>query len=174
MNKSLFPVLALGLLGLPAAPADLLLQNAPAQVFFSPRGSCTAALAVNIGAARKTVFVQACGLDSEPVIQALRQARERGVSVMVALDGSLGGGRDSVAESLARAGIPTWVDRAHTMAHNSLMVIDGEVVITGSFDYTRAAEEQNADNLLIIRDKGLAVLYRQNFDLHLGHAERVK
>lgn len=174
MNKPLFTVLALGLLASPAAPADLLLQNAPAQVFFSPRGSCTAALAVNIGAARKTVFVQACGLDSEPVIQALKQARERGVSVMVALDGSLGGGRDSVAESLARAGIPTWVDRAHAMAHNSLMVIDGEVVITGSFEYTRAAEEQNADNLLIIRDKGLAVLYRQNFDLHLGHAERVK
>ena len=39
------------------------------------------------------------------------------------------------------------------------MIIDGETVITGSFNFTKAAEEKNAENLLVIRDKALAMKY---------------
>jgi phosphatidylserine/phosphatidylglycerophosphate/cardiolipin synthase-like enzyme len=41
------------------------------------------------------------------------------------------------------------------------MVIDEETVITGSFNFTKAAEEKNAENLLVIRDKILAERYGQ-------------
>jgi phosphatidylserine/phosphatidylglycerophosphate/cardiolipin synthase-like enzyme len=51
------------------------------------------------------------------------------------------------------------------------MVIDGEVVITGSFNFTKAAEEKNAENLLVIRDKKLAELYMKNWHEHEKHSE---
>jgi phosphatidylserine/phosphatidylglycerophosphate/cardiolipin synthase-like enzyme len=50
------------------------------------------------------------------------------------------------------------------------MVIDGETVITGSFNFTRAAEEKNLENLLIIRDAGLAQIYTENWVLHCRHS----
>jgi phosphatidylserine/phosphatidylglycerophosphate/cardiolipin synthase-like enzyme len=51
------------------------------------------------------------------------------------------------------------------------MIIDGETVITGSFNFTKAAEENNAENLLVIRDKKLAERYTENWQEHAGHSE---
>jgi phosphatidylserine/phosphatidylglycerophosphate/cardiolipin synthase-like enzyme len=51
------------------------------------------------------------------------------------------------------------------------MVIDGKTVITGSFNFTKAAEENNAENLLIIHDRKLALLYIKNWQEHERHSE---
>jgi len=51
------------------------------------------------------------------------------------------------------------------------MVIDGEKVITGSFNFTKAAEEQNAENLLVIQDLPLAAKYLANWQAHAAHSE---
>ena len=80
----------------------------------------------------------------------------------------------SAAVFLLHAGIPTRIDAAHAIAHNKIMVIDGETVITGSFNFTRAAEEKNAENLLIISDKSLAEKYISNWKLHARHSEVYK
>jgi phosphatidylserine/phosphatidylglycerophosphate/cardiolipin synthase-like enzyme len=52
------------------------------------------------------------------------------------------------------------------------MIIDKETVITGSFNFTRAAEEKNAENLLIIKSKELAGIYIENWGRHREHSER--
>jgi phosphatidylserine/phosphatidylglycerophosphate/cardiolipin synthase-like enzyme len=44
-------------------------------------------------------------------------------------------------------------------------------VITGSFNFTNAAEEKNAENLLIIKSKGLAKSYADNWHKHRQHSE---
>ncbi len=51
------------------------------------------------------------------------------------------------------------------------MIIDGQTVITGSFNFTKAAEENNAENLLIIYDKKLAERYMNNWQEHKRHSE---
>jgi phosphatidylserine/phosphatidylglycerophosphate/cardiolipin synthase-like enzyme len=71
-------------------------------------------------------------------------------------------------------GIPTYIDFMHTIAHNKIMILDKETVITGSFNFTKAAEEKNAENLLILKDKGLAAVYIDNWVKHKKHSERYK
>ena len=51
------------------------------------------------------------------------------------------------------------------------MVIDGYLVLTGSFNFTKAAEENNAENLLVINDPALAKLYLDNWHSHEAHSE---
>jgi phosphatidylserine/phosphatidylglycerophosphate/cardiolipin synthase-like enzyme len=51
------------------------------------------------------------------------------------------------------------------------MIIDDQTVLTGSFNFTKAAEEQNAENLLVIHDPQLAAKYAQNWKQHLQHSE---
>jgi phosphatidylserine/phosphatidylglycerophosphate/cardiolipin synthase-like enzyme len=51
------------------------------------------------------------------------------------------------------------------------MIIDGETVIIGSFNFTEAAEENNAENLLVIRDKKFASLYAKNWQEHAKHSD---
>lgn len=52
------------------------------------------------------------------------------------------------------------------------MVIDKVVVITGSFNFTKAAEEKNAENLLVLRSKELAKGYIENWERHKEHSEK--
>jgi phosphatidylserine/phosphatidylglycerophosphate/cardiolipin synthase-like enzyme len=77
----------------------------------------------------------------------------------------------SSADFLANQGVPTLIDATHAIAHNKVMVIDGEMVLTGSFNFTKAAQEKNAENLLIIRDPALAAQYTQNWDAHCQHSQ---
>jgi phosphatidylserine/phosphatidylglycerophosphate/cardiolipin synthase-like enzyme len=63
------------------------------------------------------------------------------------------------------------IDAQQAIANNKVMIIDGETVITGSFNFTKAAEESNAENLLVIRDRKLAERYIKNWQEHERHSE---
>jgi phosphatidylserine/phosphatidylglycerophosphate/cardiolipin synthase-like enzyme len=54
---------------------------------------------------------------------------------------------------------------------NKVIVIDGETVIGRSFNYTRAAQDKNAENVEITRDKALAARYIENWQGHARHSE---
>ena len=69
----------------------------------------------------------------------------------------------SSADFLVHEGVPTWLDTGHTIAHNKIMIIDDATVITGSFNFTKAAETHNAENLLVIHDADLAKKYSDNW-----------
>jgi phosphatidylserine/phosphatidylglycerophosphate/cardiolipin synthase-like enzyme len=122
--------------------------------------------------AKKQVLVQAYSFTSAPIARALVDAKHRGVDVQVILDKSQRGARYSSATFLANEGVPTYIDPVHKIAHNKVMVIDGQTVITGSFNFTKSAEEGNAENLLVINNAPrLAQRYAQNWQDHLGHSE---
>ena len=125
-----------------------------------------------LDAAKATVLVQAYSFTSAPIAKALVDAHKRGVKVEVILDKSQRTEKYSEADFLAQhAGIPTAIDAQHAIAHNKVMIIDDETVITGSFNFTKAAEENNAENLLVIRDQALAAKYTANWKAHAEHSE---
>jgi phosphatidylserine/phosphatidylglycerophosphate/cardiolipin synthase-like enzyme len=63
--------------------------------------------------------------------------------------------------------IPTYIDSAHAIAHNKIIIIDRSTLITGSFNFTKKAEEKNAENLLILNgNKPLVDRYIRNFEEH--------
>jgi len=82
--------------------------------------------------------------------------------------------RKGIPSGLANAGISTKIDAAHVIAHNKVMIIDREIVITGSFNFSKAAEESNAENLLVIRDKELASRYIENWQFHDEHSDHYR
>ncbi|MGA2083203.1 MAG: phospholipase D family protein [Holophaga sp.] len=157
----------------PLPAADLVLKDTPVHVYFSPGGGAQAALTAAIGQARATILVQAYSFTSAPIAGALKAAHDRGVAVRAILDKSQRTERYSGLTYLVHAGIPVWVDAAHPIAHDKVMVIDGRVVVTGSFNFTRAAEEKNGENLLIIESPALAQLYTKNWQAHLAHSDPV-
>jgi len=140
------------------------------QVCFSPRGGAASAITQSLDNAKILVLVQAYSFTSMPIVEALVSAHNRGVTVQVLLDKSQRTQRSTAASLLDQAGIRTYFDVAHAIAHNKVMVIDNEIVITGSYNFTKAAEERNAENLLIIRSKELAARYVENWRIHLRHS----
>jgi phosphatidylserine/phosphatidylglycerophosphate/cardiolipin synthase-like enzyme len=142
-------------------------------VYFSPKGGCTAAIVAVLNKAKTTIDMQAYSFTSTDIAAALAQAHDRGVKVRAILDRKENEtGQYSGATYLVNHQVPTWTDGKHPIAHNKIMIVDGETVITGSFNFTQQAENSNAENLLIITGKPkLAAAYEANFAEHLGHSD---
>ncbi len=142
-------------------------------VYFSPKGGCTAAIVDQLAKATKTIDMQAYSFTSTDIAAALAAAHDRGVSVRAILDRKDNEtGQYSGATYLLNHQVPTWTDGKHPIAHNKIMIIDHETIVTGSFNFTQQAETANADNLLILTGKPkLAAAYESNFESHLKHSE---
>jgi phosphatidylserine/phosphatidylglycerophosphate/cardiolipin synthase-like enzyme len=141
------------------------------EVYFSPHGGATEAVVSALEHATNTVLVQAYSFTSAPIARALVDAGRRSVKVQVILDKSQRTEKYSEADFLKNEAIPTLIDAQHAIAHNKIMIIDGYLVLTGSFNFTKAAEENNAENLLVINDPVLAKQYAQNWQVHARHSE---
>jgi phosphatidylserine/phosphatidylglycerophosphate/cardiolipin synthase-like enzyme len=150
---------------------EIAVDQAAIQVRFSPGGKPTDLVVDVLDNAKQTVLVQAYSFTSAPIAEALRNAHRRGVNVRVILDKGQRSEKYTSATFLHNAGIPVWIDKKHAIAHNKVMVIDSNIVITGSFNFTKAAESRNAENLLVIRNAEIAKQYIENWNKCRGHAE---
>jgi phosphatidylserine/phosphatidylglycerophosphate/cardiolipin synthase-like enzyme len=162
-------ILATG--GQAVACSSLVLNNTPCEVYFSPDGGAQDAIVREIGKARSSILVQAFSFTSAPIAKALIEAKKRGVAIAAILDKSQRTERYTGATFLKNEGISVMIDAAHAIAHNKVIVIDSGVVITGSFNFTKSAEERNAENLLVIRSPELAKIYSANWAEHKKHSE---
>ena len=141
-------------------------------VYFSPDGGGTEAIVREIDEARQRIWVLAYSFTSAPIAEALVAAHKRGVEVLAVLDKSNQTGKYTAATFLTNAGITTLIDDQHAIAHNKVMVIDDRTLITGSFNFTKAAETRNAENLLVMNHvPDLARMYARNIVVHLRHSQ---
>ena len=134
---------------------------------FTPGQDCTSVIVDHIAKAQRDILVQAYSFTSAPILDAIKAAQGRGVRVLVVLDKS----QTEPAAELAQAGIAVKMDRQHAIAHNKVMIFDQAQVLTGSFNFSAAAQKRNAENLVILDDPGLVASYLDNFLRHAGHAE---
>ena len=165
------------LISLIVVPAHAAEPFSPARVavYFSPNGGATEAVVSELNAAQIQVMMQAYSFTSAPIAKALVEAHKRGVKILAVLDKSNETDKYSAATFLNNAGIQPLIDDKHAIAHTKVMVIDSATIITGSFNFTKAAEVKNAENLLVIKDAPeLVKAYEVTIRLHAGHAHPYK
>ncbi len=147
-----------------------------AQVAFTPGDEAATLVVEAVRKARRQVLVQAYSFTHKDIAQALVDARHRGVDVQVIADPvQHERGATSVVAWLEGQGVPVWMDGEHAAAHNKVMVIDtgtpDAAVITGSFNFTHAAQYRNAENLLLLQGHpALAEAYAANWRRHRIHS----
>ncbi|MGE5581466.1 MAG: phospholipase D family protein [Bacillota bacterium] len=134
------------------------------EVGFSPQGGITDMIVKELNSAKSSIEVQAYSFTSPPIAKALVDAEKRGVKVRVIVDKSQKTEKYSIVTYLTNAGVPVHIDTGFAIAHSKIMIVDQINVITGSFNFTKSAEERNAENCLILRgNKELADLYMKNW-----------
>jgi phosphatidylserine/phosphatidylglycerophosphate/cardiolipin synthase-like enzyme len=122
--------------------------------------------------AKLEILIQTYSFTSTPIAKALVNVHKIGIHVEIILDKSNKSEKYSAGDFTAYMGVTTYIDSEHAIAYNKIIIIDKETVITGSFNFTKAAEEKNAENLLIIRNKKLAEIYIDNWYKHKEHSDR--
>lgn len=119
----------------------------------------------------KPLLVAAYGLTSRPFGKALIAAAQRGVKVRVIADAKANR-RGGITRDLSAGGIPVRYSDRYAIMHNKFMVVGGDTVETGSFNFTSAATNRNAENVMIITgNRAVASQYRQEWQRLWDEAE---
>lgn len=146
------------------------------QVAFTPWDDAEGLIVEAIRQAKRQVLLQAFSFTSRALAGALVAARRRGVDVQVMADREQTfSGEASRIPDLVQAGIPVALELRYQSAHNKVMVIDAgaadAAVITGSYNWTYAAQFKNAENVLILRHSpDIANAYAANWRRHFADA----
>lgn len=147
--------------------ADMFSPNSTYEVCFSPNGGCADKIIDNISKAKRQILVQAYSFTSAPIAKALAEARQRGVYIGIILDKGQINAKHSAITFFKNNNIIVNIDYKPSIAHNKIIIIDSETVITGSFNFTKAAEKNNTENVIIIKDDNLAKKYIANYNNRL-------
>lgn len=146
------------------------------QVAFPPWDDAESLLVRTLDQARREILVQAYLLTSRPIAASLIAAKRRGLAVSVLADAKQHAENPaSLLGWLAEQGIPVWLETRYRHAHNKIMVIDDGmsevVVVTGSYNFTRSAQQMNSENLVFVRgNPELAFRFRKNWERHRHEA----
>ncbi|MFV7529097.1 phospholipase D family protein [Enterobacter mori] len=126
-----------------------------------------------INNARLNIDVAAYSFTSKPVAAAFAAAKNRGVAVRVVADEKSNNGKYTAVTFLANQGVPVRLNGRYAIMHNKFIVVDGNTVQTGSFNYTASAVSRNAENVLLIKEvPELAATYQGEFNRLWKESER--
>ena len=144
-------------------------QGAAYAICFVPDGpACESLLVDRINQTKSSLLIQAYSFTSQPIAQAVVNAHKRGVKVQVILDKSQRSERYTSATFIKNAGISVAIDTKPAIAHNKVMIFDQAEVFTGSFNFTKSAQERNAENgILIAGDSNVVKAYTDNWNARL-------
>ena len=148
-------------------PAEIL------AIYFTPPAGAASGLIKQIDGAKKSIKVMAYGFTATNLAEALVRAKRRGVDVGLIQDEKSAQNNRETLPILLAAGIEVRSDGKHAIQHNKVMLIDDDIVITGSYNFTKSAESRNAENIMIVRSSYAAKRYADNWKLHWDHSEKV-
>jgi phosphatidylserine/phosphatidylglycerophosphate/cardiolipin synthase-like enzyme len=121
--------------------------------YFSPRKGAAQQVVGFIDHCEKTLDIAIYALTHNDIAAAIGRAHGRGVKVRVLMDSAQAGGRWSDDEKLEALGVE--VRKVYGSGsgsfHHKFCIGDGDALITGSFNWSRNADQRNAENFVIIR-----------------------
>ncbi len=150
---------------------SLRIEGSKVETFFSPDDGVSAHIVALIQNAQESVYFMAFSFTSDEIAAAMLDRAESGVNIKGIFEESqylfnIG----TEFDNLRDAGLAVYLDGTRNNMHHKVIVIDGEIVITGSYNFSRSAEERNDENVLIIYNAQVAEEYLAEFERVLAKA----
>lgn len=133
--------------------------------YFSPGLDCETQVIQLIDNAQKTIDVAIYTLTSAPIVGALENAHARGIQVRILTDKLQAANKYAKAIALYQKGLNIRVHTKHRIEHNKFMVVDGQKMITGSYNWTDSATWKNSENCLVLWEEPETInRYQKRFE----------
>jgi phosphatidylserine/phosphatidylglycerophosphate/cardiolipin synthase-like enzyme len=132
-------------------------------VHFSPGNNVERILAGRIEKAEKSIHFMAFSFTSDPLGEAMIKKFKSGVKVFGLFEKKETKKKESEYHKMKLEGIPVKLDRTKGNMHHKVIIIDEEIVITGSYNFSKNANKVNDENTIIIADREIAAQYLKEF-----------
>jgi phosphatidylserine/phosphatidylglycerophosphate/cardiolipin synthase-like enzyme len=142
----------------------LAVHGTPLAVFFSPDDHVQTFLVDLLKGAEKSINFLAYSFTADPLAEVIRQRAVAGVLVAGIMDEDQAKtNKGGEYDAFRTAGLNVHLDGEDGLMHNKVIVIDGETVVTGSYNFTASADKANDENVVIIISSEIATQYLQEF-----------
>jgi len=141
------------------------IDGTPLDIYFSPDDRVADSLTDLISNAQRSIYFMAYSFTSDPLGEALRERAAEGITVKGVMDA------DQVASNLGteydaftRADLDVHRDGSAGLLHHKVMIIDEEIVVLGSYNFTNSAETRNDENLIVLYSPEIAAQFTAEFE----------
>ena len=135
------------------------------EVHFSPSKKCENALVERINATEKNIDVAVYSINNKSIVNALKQAHDRGIQIRILTDRLQAAGQSSSVRELRDYGLDIRVHSKNKIEHNKFAIFDGKKASTGSFNWTNPAADKNSENCVFFSDDDKVVnTYQDRFN----------
>jgi phosphatidylserine/phosphatidylglycerophosphate/cardiolipin synthase-like enzyme len=147
------------------------LEGIEIETYFSPDDGAVYKIVELVNRANKRIDLLAFTITSDPISNALLRAAERGIEIRGVVEESQSRAMGSDVAALRPAGLDVRLDGNLNLMHHKVMIIDSELVLLGSYNFTRSAEEKNDENTIIVYDPALAEQFLIEFERLFASAD---
>ena len=135
------------------------------EVYFSPDDGVLDQIISLVRGAQDSIDILAFSLTSDDLADALLDQSSQGVDVSAVfdaeqVDSNIGG----KYEVLLDAGLDVRRDTLDGLMHHKVIVVDNQVVLFGSYNFSNNAEYKNDENVVIVYDADLAGEFTREFE----------
>ncbi|MCU0849234.1 MAG: phospholipase D-like domain-containing protein [Spirochaetes bacterium] len=131
--------------------------------YFAPEDDVERIILKRLAKARTSIHFMAFSFTSNAIGEMMIRKYREGVRVAGVFEKRGSGSRMCQYRKMVLEGLPVRLDRNIHAMHHKVIVIDGERVITGSYNFTRNADRKNDENILIIDNREIAAEYLKEF-----------
>lgn len=134
------------------------------EAHFSPGIACLQRIVGLLGGCRTSAEICVYTITDDRIADAVVAAHQRGVAVRIVSDNEKSLDPGSDIQRLGKAGVPVRIDDSSFFMHHKFAVFDGDVLLTGSYNWTRGAADNNQENLILSNDRRLVAAFRGEFE----------
>ena len=168
-----------GRLVVPETPyPSVIIQGTQVDVLFSPDDFVVDRLRLLLEGAQQSIYFLAYSFGSNDLGNIIREKAAQGIVVGGVLESdqvnSEAANPNQVEELnlFRQAGLDIRLDGNTEVMNHKIMIIDGRIVVMGSYDFTNRAENENDENVLIIYDEKIAQKFMEEFERVQSHAQQ--
>jgi cardiolipin hydrolase len=133
-------------------------------VCFSPSNCCEDNVIELLKTSDKTVDIAIYSFTNARILEALKEAKERGLAIRIVTDKTQSKGKHSLIQALIDGGFDVRIKKKYRIEHNKFAVFDNAKVITGSYNWTESATNYNSENCLIEKRITVVKKYSKRFN----------
>jgi len=134
------------------------------EVYFSPDDRVARRIVALLRGAKTSINFMAYSFTANDFGDIVRQKAQDGLTVTGVMDESqIKSNTGTEFDGFSQVGLSVYPDGNEGLMHHKVIIIDREIVITGSYNFTASAERNNDENVLIFFDKQIASFYLEEF-----------
>ena len=135
-----------------------------ASAYFSPGDDCLHRIRRLIGEAREALDICIFTLTDNRIVRRLEEAHARKVRIRIISDDDKSEDLGSDLDHLRRFGINCRFDRTDAHMHHKFALADHDLLLTGSYNWTRSAATENDENIIVTNNRKLVNSFQSKFD----------